>query len=107
MKLTETWDYRPCLIGHPDNRNNPIVTANGKNIARLFSQAATVIGMTSLAPTSQEAESNAYLIAAAPDLYEAVKIALDETPWKPLGEDIKVILRAAMSKAEGKERKKE
>ena len=46
-------------------------------------------------------EANANLIAAAPDMYEALKLALDETPKEPLGEDIKRLIRQALAKAEG------
>ena len=72
------WRYKPVTVGHPDNRRNPIVTAAGRNIARLFSDEATVPGLISNAPTALEAEANARLIAAAPDLYRAVVALLDE-----------------------------
>ena len=39
---------------------------------------------------------------AAPDMYEALGIALDETPGFMLGEDVKQKMRQARAKAEGK-----
>ena len=42
------------------------------------------------------------LHAAAPDMHKAINLALNETPWKPLGDDIKDVLRKAKAKAEGK-----
>lgn len=35
-------------------------------------------------------------------MYEALKLALDETPWQPLGDDIKEVIKQALSLAEGK-----
>jgi hypothetical protein len=36
------------------------------------------------------------------DLLKACKLALDEAPWQPPGEDIRTVLRTAIAKAEAK-----
>jgi hypothetical protein len=46
-----------------------------------------------------QAEANAKLIAAAPDLLEALKLA---ERWCPAGSGAEVLARAAIAKAEGK-----
>ena len=56
-------------------------------------------------PTVAHAITNpddAHLISAAPDMYEALGIALDETPGFMLGEDVKQKMRQARAKAEDK-----
>ena len=70
------WTYRPCTIGHPNNRRNPIVSSEGNYIARVCSQESTLPGMTSRAPDAATAEANARLIAAAPALLAACRAAL-------------------------------
>lgn len=72
------WKYERITIGHPDNWRNPIVTAPGNYIARLFCAESTVAGMTADGLTTlDEAEANAALIAAAPDLLEACQLVAD------------------------------
>lgn len=61
------WSYEP------DNRRNPIVSYEEGYIARLFSPEATVSGCTSNAPPLVDVEANARLIAAAPDMYAALR----------------------------------
>ena len=39
---------------------------------------------------------------ASKDMYAAISLVLNETPGKPLGNDIKDVLRKAKAKAEGK-----
>ena len=52
--------------------------------------------------TTEWLEANANFILASKDMYAAISLALNETPGKPLGDDIKNVLRKAKSKAEGK-----
>ena len=74
------WHYDIVTIGHPDNRINPCISSGHSDpsrasfIARIAWEGSTVPGMTSLAPaTFEEAQANARLIAAAPDLLAALK----------------------------------
>ena len=39
---------------------------------------------------------------AVSDMYEALKVALDEAPWEPLGDDIKEAMTKALAKADSK-----
>ena len=97
------WTYRPCTIGHPNNRRNPIVSSEGNYIARVCSQESTLPGMTSRAPDAATAEANARLIAAAPALLVACRAALEYwdngTPIHP-GALIVDDFRAAIAQAE-------
>jgi hypothetical protein len=45
------------------------------------------------------------LDSASPEMHEALKVALDETPGFMLGEDVKQVMRQALDKAEGKKEK--
>ncbi len=73
------WHYTPTMLGHPDNRINPIVRADQERtgvayICRVGWQGSTIAGMTSLTcMTLEEAEANARLIAQAPNLLAALK----------------------------------
>ncbi|MFN7834823.1 MAG: hypothetical protein ACK5NY_03395 [Burkholderiaceae bacterium] len=49
-----------------------------------------------------QAEANAKLIAAAPDLLEALKLIVLADRWCPTGSKAEVLARAAIAKAEGK-----
>ncbi len=100
------WKFKPCLLGHPNNRLNPIVTSECGSVARLFHSGSTIAGMTSLAPsTLDEAEANARLIAAAPELLEAcldvesklVDYEAERINWRP--DDFLQRVRAAIAKA--------
>lgn len=63
------WRYDRITIGHEDNWKNPVVQYEGGYIGRVGWQGSTIRGMSSLTPeTLEEAEANARLIAAAPDL---------------------------------------
>lgn len=71
------WHYKPTTIGHPDNRINPVITTGFDQphyIARVGWAGSTIQSMTSLAPaTFEEAEANARLISAAPDMLAALE----------------------------------
>ncbi|KKK92992.1 hypothetical protein LCGC14_2697330 [marine sediment metagenome] len=74
------WYYRPTNFGHPDNRINPIVEVDQNKmggvayICRVGWQGSTIPGMTSLTvATLEEAEANAKLLAAAPQMLAALK----------------------------------
>lgn len=73
------WEFARCTIGDPENALNPMVEAleQTRYICRIGWQGATIEGMTNqTVATLEEAEANARLIAAAPDLLEALtKIA--------------------------------
>lgn len=115
------WNYTPCNLGHPDNMINIVVqSTSGNGIARIFSKDATIHGMVSRAPDRQEAIANAHLIAAAPDMYEALKKLLsayeqstkgkrsfnmlnaDEKALYKICEDACIKTEHAIAKAEGK-----
>ncbi len=67
------WNCKPCLLGSPDNAINIVVrSSTGTPVARIFSKDATLFGMTSLAPSRQEALANAQLISASPQMYRAL-----------------------------------
>lgn len=73
------WNFKRSEIGHPDNAKNPIVISVplDRYIARMFCAQSTVAGCISNAPaTLDEAEANARLIGAAPDLLAACKALL-------------------------------
>ena len=105
MHTPGPWDYKRTTIGHPDNAINPMVTSDGGQfIARIGWEGSTVPYMSSLTPhTFDEAEANARLIAAAPDLLKAAEFALkvfenaniDGNWWVPSRDAIK----AAIAKA--------
>lgn len=50
-------------------------------------------------PENKETQSNANLISAAPDMYEALKLAYDAIPE---GRNVKTVIENALAKAEGK-----
>ena len=77
------WSYQKCTLGDPSNAHNPIVESDGQYIARLFAPMARA-GCTSRSPTTQqEAEANAHLIAAAPDLLAALESLREVTDEPP------------------------
>ena len=56
-------------------------------------------------PFSDEDRANARLIAAAPDMLEALKAVIDNEHWMGLMSCMRLtMVRAAIAKAEGKER---
>lgn len=59
------WRDKRTKLGHPNNQINILIGSEGRNVGRLFSQSATLPGMTSLAPPNAEAEANTELICAA------------------------------------------
>lgn len=73
-------------------------TGNGKlNLARIFLNGPT---------TREEGTENAHLIAAAPELYEALKellsdIGYSEANLVPVSKALKQQARAALAKADG------
>lgn len=75
------WTYSRINIGHPDNAKNPIVSSPSNYIARLFSSESTLMGMTSRGPSLEEAEANARLIAAAPELLAALEDLVNDSPY--------------------------
>lgn len=99
------WTFKRCEIGSPDNARNPMVrcssrTHDGRDIAyiaRLSCEESTIPGMTSLAPSLLEAEANARLIAAAPDLLAAL-VYMRRTMYSDQSEE-SVMADAAIRKA--------
>lgn len=67
-----------------------------------FKQGHVFAGSWALEP---EDIANAQFIVRAVnsyyDLLEACKLALNEAPWQPLGEDIRTVLRDTITKAQG------
>lgn len=79
---------------HPTNNDYLIYTGE-------YGEGITQVAM--LSESSPDAEANSHLIASSPMMYEALKLSLDETLYKPLQDDIKKIMKQALAKAEGKE----
>jgi len=82
----------------------PIVGYAGGWVARVFHPSA-MPGLTSLAPPADEAEANARLIAAAPDLLAALKAiqaaCMDDSSLRhTLGTDLLDAVDAALARAE-------
>ncbi|MDZ4263781.1 MAG: hypothetical protein U1B30_15800 [Pseudomonadota bacterium] len=68
------WEYHRVTIGSSDNVKNPMVRGSGQYICRVGWQGSTIPGMTSrTAESFEEAEANARLIAAAPELLAALE----------------------------------
>jgi hypothetical protein len=80
------WYYGKCMIGSPDNRHNPMVTApnSGRNIARLFSTTSTLFGMTSGVVIEEEAEANAAFIALGRNAFDVMM----RRRWSPVASPI-------------------
>ena len=62
--------------------------------------AAAVNGCISVNPNNPHAVAE-----TIKDMYEALKVALNETPGFMLGEDVKQIMKQALAKAEGRAEK--
>ena len=75
MHTPGPWNFHRCSLGSEDNARNPIVDCSSGYVARLFCSRSTIRGLTS-GPDLEEAEANATLIAAAPDLLIACQAAL-------------------------------
>lgn len=72
------WRRLRTDLGHEFNQAGMLIDADGAYICRLFHPESPISGTTSLAPPVDQAEGNADLIAAAPELLEACKMALVE-----------------------------
>ena len=83
----------PWFVAEPDSNEQPIVRAEHIEIATCWHHCVESIRL--------EAEANARLIAAAPDLLAAVKMLLDEV-WS-IEPDGKIVdaAEAVVAKAEG------
>ena len=93
------WGYDPCVSMH-DRPDLPCIVDRDRHVvAQCWDDGHS----------EAECEANARLIAAAPDLYEALKAAeghlaetLSDARWHPIGKcPVLELVRAALSKAEG------
>jgi len=104
------WKYDErvgCLAIYPESTAPELsyCLAGASKWAIHFKQGHVFAGSWAL---ESEDIANAHLIVRAVnsyyDLLEACKLALDGAPWQPLGEDIRTMLRAAITKAQGGEK---
>ncbi len=91
--LITAYDETPLSLKHSAIGDIPKNNDNAEANANLIVTAVNSC-------TSVNSDNPQAVAESIKDMYEALKLALDETPHRSLGDDVKLILRRALSKAE-------
>ena len=101
MSTEQKWTPGPWLRDTASGLSCDVRASSGRKVALCWGLSTTRAAMENRPGYRAECNANAHLIAAAPELYDALEALLDSPYADPHGEKERMAARAALAKARG------